>query len=88
MELDLPENATVVGRIEIAVLIKDGGDRGTAYGFDGLNSIETIGYLTAVLDRMREREKFSWDTCVYCDRPLDEHDLDEDEEDDDREDTQ
>lgn len=84
MPLDLPESTAVLGSIEIALVLKDDGDTGMVYGYDGVNATEAIGYLTVVLDRMREQERLAWGDCPVCGDPLDEHDLDEDDEEDER----
>lgn len=77
MALDgIPSDATVVGKIEIA-LVLSGDGIGTAYGVEGMTNEAAIGYLTIVTDRLREERSLQWDTCPGCGEPWDSHEDDD-----------
>lgn len=83
MPLDgLPEDVAVTGTIQIAITLGAGGT-GLSYGFDGITTEAAIGYLTVILDRLRQERSLQWDHCPGCGQPWAEHDFDDDEEDDD-----
>jgi hypothetical protein len=77
----LPPEATTVGSIEILLYLDNDGI-GTAYGFEGVAPEAALGYMTIVMDRIREERSFQWDTCPGCGEPMASHG-DQDEEDDD-----
>jgi hypothetical protein len=82
MQLDIDPDLAVVGTVQIALSMgEDSLD--VVYGFDGMSLDAAIGYMTVVLDRMREERKYEWATCPGCKRPWSEHyDDDEDDEED------
>lgn len=71
---------TKVGSIQIDLLLTSDGIN-VAYAFDGINKDTAIGYLTSVLDRMREERKYEWDTCPECYNPWASHFASDEEED-------
>ena len=62
MALEIDDTTTVVGRIEVAVILKDGGEYGIAYGVEDLSLDAAIGHLMVVTDRMRDERRYEWDT--------------------------
>src|ERR1017187_4591847 len=44
MALEIDDTTTVVGRIEVAVILKDGGEYGIAYGIEDLSLDAAIGH--------------------------------------------
>lgn len=59
----LPEAATVTGSIQLAVYLDpEDGETKWSYGSDGLSTAQCIGYLTVLVDRLRDDERVTWDT--------------------------
>lgn len=64
-EAEFTSAPTKVGSIKIDLLLTADGIS-VGYSFDSINKDTAIGYMTTVLDRLREERKYEWDTCPEC----------------------
>lgn len=55
----LPEDVTEIGNISISLFIGEDGVS-FAYGYEGVAREAAIGYLTVVLDRVRDEVALDW----------------------------
>jgi hypothetical protein len=73
MALDVDSSAnTRVGTIEIGIYLAGEG-QSVSYGIEGMNKDQAIGYLTTVLDRVRDERRYEWATCPECKEPWASH---------------
>lgn len=80
MQIELPENATIVGSVIVVQYLDSEGEFKTAYDSEGVSDEAAIGFLTTVCDRLRAEASYRWETCPDCNRPWSEHEGMEDDE--------
>lgn len=66
MTTTLPDDVVEVGSVHIAVGMGEDGT-GCAYEYDGLSPEAAIGYVTTVLDQLREEVRGRWDAARDAD---------------------
>lgn len=57
---NLPDNLTETGRITVRTMLGSEGT-GTAFESEGVSTEAAIGYLTVVIDRLRDQAAANWD---------------------------